>query len=136
MDSWYMVFDEDPHGNKDIPFYFLRKLYAEFILGKHVNYFNILGFQGVGHRMPQDKEGYRMDPNHVPCPSRTPKHPCLYPPMGPMIEDTHEALFDLANTLLQHGTDVQGNVGQGVGTSKAGPSHSKDASHLHIALET
>ena len=35
MDRWYMVFDEDPHGNRDIPFYFLRKLYAEFILEKH-----------------------------------------------------------------------------------------------------
>ena len=28
MDRWYMVFDEDPHGNRGIPFYFLRKLYA------------------------------------------------------------------------------------------------------------
>ena len=37
MDRWYMVFDEDPHGNKDIPLYFLRKLYVEFILGKNVN---------------------------------------------------------------------------------------------------
>ena len=37
MDRWYMVFDEGPHGNRDIPFYFLRKLYDEFILGKHVN---------------------------------------------------------------------------------------------------
>ena len=44
MDRWYMVFDEDPYGNKDIPLYFLRKLYAEFILGKHVNYFDILEF--------------------------------------------------------------------------------------------
>jgi len=43
MDRWYMVFDEDPHGNKDIPFYFFRKLYAEFILGKHVNYFDLSG---------------------------------------------------------------------------------------------
>ena len=35
-------------------------------------------------------------------------------------------LFDLADTLLQHGTAVQGNVGQGVGTSEAGPFHTKD----------
>ena len=28
MDSWYMEFDEDPHGNIDIPFYFLRKLFV------------------------------------------------------------------------------------------------------------
>ena len=49
-----------------------------------------------------------------------------------MIEDTQEALFDLADTLLQHGTDVQGNVGQGVGTSKADPSthHTGDAERL------
>ena len=123
-----MVFDEEPHGNRDIPFYFLRKLYAEFILEKHVNYFDILGFKGVSHGMPQDREGSRMDPNHVPHPPRTPKPPQLYPPAGPVIEDTHEALFDLADTLLQHGTDVQGNVGQGVGTSEADPSHSKDPS--------
>ena len=44
MDRWYMVFDEDPHGNRDIPFYFLRKLYAKFILRKHINYFDILVF--------------------------------------------------------------------------------------------
>ena len=52
MDCWYMVFDEDPHVNRYISFYFLRKLYAKFILGKHVNYFDILDFQGVGHGIP------------------------------------------------------------------------------------
>ena len=44
MGHCYMVFDEYPHGNRDTPFYFLRKLYAKFILGKHVNYFDILEF--------------------------------------------------------------------------------------------
>jgi hypothetical protein len=44
MDRWYIVFDDDPHGNKDIAIYFLRKLYVEVILGKHVNYFEILYF--------------------------------------------------------------------------------------------
>ena len=72
--------------------------------------------------MPQDREGARMNPNRVPHPPHTPKLPRLYPPAGPMIEDTQEALFDLADTLLQHGTDVQGNVDQGAGTSKASPS--------------
>ena len=76
---WYMVFDEDPHGNRDIPFYFLRKLYTEFILGKHVNYFDILDFQGVGHGMPQDREGARTDPNCVPCPPlHTHQNPLRY----------------------------------------------------------
>ena len=39
-----------------------------------------------------------------------------------MIDDTHEALFHLAYTLLRQGTTVKGNVGQGVGTSETGPS--------------
>ena len=78
MDHWYMVFDEDPHGNREIPFYFLRKLYAEFILGKHVNYFDILDFQAVGHGMPQNKEGDRTDPNHVTGPPLTRKPTWVY----------------------------------------------------------
>ena len=72
--------------------------------------------------MPQDRERARTDPNCVPCPPRTPKPPRVYPPAGPGIYDTHDALFHLADTLLRHGTTVEGNVGQGVGTSKAGPS--------------
>ena len=61
--------------------------------------------------MPQDRLGARTDPNRVPHPPHTPKPPWLYPPASPMIENTQEALFDLADALLQHGTDVQGNVG-------------------------
>ena len=122
MGCWYVVFDEDPHGNRRIPFYFLRKLYAKFILGKHVNYFDLLGNQGVGHGMPQDREGARTDPNRVPCPRCTPKPPWVYPPVGLVNENTQEALLDMVDTLLQHGTDVQGNVDQGAGTSKVGPS--------------
>ena len=77
MDRWYTVFDEDPHGNIDIPLYFLRKLYAEFILGKHVNYFGILEFQVVGSGMPQNREHARDDPNrvHPPPHPQTPPHP-------------------------------------------------------------
>jgi hypothetical protein len=127
MDRWYMVFDEDPHGNRDIPFYFLRKMYAEFILQKHVNYFDILDFQGVGHGMPQDRQGARTDPNRIRRPPRTPNPPRVYPPAGSVIVDTQEALFDLTDTLLQHGTAVERNVGEGVGPpdvepSRAGPS--------------
>ena len=52
MDRWYMVFDIPPHNNREVPMYFLRKLYVEFVMGKHVNYFDMLGFQGVGRGMP------------------------------------------------------------------------------------
>ena len=43
-----MVFDVPPHNNREIPLYFLRKMYVEFMLGKHVNYFDMMEFQGVG----------------------------------------------------------------------------------------
>ena len=79
---------------------------GSFILGKHVNYFDILEFHSVGHRMPQDREGARTDPNHVPHPPCTPKPPWVYPSAHPVIDDTNEALFDLADTFLQHGTVV------------------------------
>ena len=76
--------------------------------------------------MPQDREGARTDPNCVPRPPRTPKSRRVYPHVSPVIDDTHEALFDLEDTFLQHGTVVQGNVVQGVGTSEVGPSHTQD----------
>ena len=86
------------------------------MLGKHVNYFDILEFHGVEHGMPQDRKGARTDPTRVRRPPRTPKPPRLYPPTGPVIDDTKGGLFDSANTLLRHETVVEGNVGQGVGT--------------------
>ena len=61
----------------------------------------------------------------------TPNHAWLYPPTSFVIDDTQEALFDLVDTLLRHGTSVQVNVGQRVGTSWTGtfgarPSHVED----------
>ena len=82
--------------------------------------------------MPQNREGDRTYPNRVPRPPCTPKPPRVYPPIGPAIEYTQEALFDMTNTLLEHGTDVQGNVDQGACTSTVGPStdHRGDAESL------
>ena len=44
IDRWYMVFDKPPCDNMDVPLYFLRKLWVDFILGKHFNYFDISEF--------------------------------------------------------------------------------------------
>ena len=48
-----------------------------------------------------------------------------------MIDDTHDELFHLADTLFRHGTNVEENVGQAFGSSdtcpsRAGPSHAKN----------
>ena len=92
-----MVFDEDPHGKRDIPLYFLRKLYAEFILGKHVNYFDILEFHGVGRGMPQNREHARVDHNRVHPPShpRNPP-PHVYPASSRVFDKTQDALLQLS----------------------------------------
>ena len=62
---WYMVFDKDPHGNRERPLYFLQNLYAQFILHKHVNYFDILDLQGGWWKYSQYRKDVRVDPNRV-----------------------------------------------------------------------
>lgn len=47
-DRWYMVFDLPSCNNYEVPLYFLRKLYCEFILGEKPNYFDICEFQDRG----------------------------------------------------------------------------------------
>lgn len=51
-DCWWMVFDIPPHSNLEVPFYFLRKLYAEFPLGLKVNYWSMKSNMGVGGGAP------------------------------------------------------------------------------------
>ena len=41
---WFMVFDMPPCNNVKVPRYFLRKLWDAFLLGFHVNYFDIIEF--------------------------------------------------------------------------------------------
>ena len=48
-----MVFNIPPHNNREVPLYFLQNLYVEFVMGKHVNYFDVLGFEGVGKGSPK-----------------------------------------------------------------------------------
>ena len=43
-DQWFMVFDKAPNNNMEVPLYFLHKLWAEFVLRLHVNYFDITEF--------------------------------------------------------------------------------------------
>ena len=52
--SW-TVFDIPPHRNLEAPFYFIRKLYAEFLLGLKVNYWSMRPNMGVGGGALQDR---------------------------------------------------------------------------------
>ena len=121
MDRWYMVFDSPPHNNREMPLYFLRKLYAEFVLHKHVNYFSYLDFQGIGGRMPQNRPNARVqDPNRpIPAP-RAPLHGPDVPPATHVVAETRDAFLTLARVVLRHSTTLQ-QMGGDAGTS-AGPS--------------
>ena len=54
-DHWWMGFDIPPHSNLEVPFYFLRKLYAKFVLGLKVNYWSMKPNMGVGGGAPQHR---------------------------------------------------------------------------------
>ena len=67
-----MVFVVPLHNNMEIPLYFLRKKYAEFVLVKYINYFDMLEFHVVGRRMPQNRLNVRIeDLNRLVPPPRT-----------------------------------------------------------------
>ena len=70
MDRWFMVFDKEPNNNMEVSLYFLWKLWAEFVLGLHVNYFDITEFQGADLGSAQDRERARCNPVLGPCPPR------------------------------------------------------------------
>ena len=69
MDRWFMVFDKTPNNNMEVPLYFLRKLWAESVLGLHVNYFDINEFHRASVRSSQDRDRARCKPMLGPRPS-------------------------------------------------------------------
>ena len=54
-DRWWMVFDKPPHSNLEVPFYFIKKFYVEFVLGHHVDYWSMRPNMGVGKGAPQTR---------------------------------------------------------------------------------
>ena len=120
-----MVFDSPPHNNREMPLYFLQKLYAEFVLHKHVNYFSYLDFQGIGGGMPQNRPNARVqDPNHpIPAP-RAPLHGPDVPPATRVVAETRDAFLSLARVVLRHSTTLQqmgGDAGPSAGPSSGPP---------------
>ena len=111
MDRWYMVFDIPPHNNREVPLYFLRKLYVEFVMGKHVNYFDMLGFQGVGRGMPQHRPNSRhRDSNpQIPAPrAQLPREDI--PTAHDMVSQTQEAFLTLAEIVSRYTTTIDQTI--------------------------
>ena len=88
-----MVFDKPPCNNVEVPQYFLRKLWAEFVLGFHVNYFDIIEFQGVGFGSAQDRSHAHRNPLRGPPTLRKEPNPPPQPPgLGSGLDEIHESI--------------------------------------------
>ena len=107
MDIWYMVFDILPHNNREVSLYFLHKLYVEFVMGKHVNYFDMLGFQGVGRGIPQHRPHARHRYANPQIPAPRAQLPRADIPLAhDMVSQTKEAFLTLAEMVSQHMTTI------------------------------
>ena len=97
-----------PHNNREIPLYFLWKMYAKFVLGKHINYFDILAFQGIDGGMPQNRPNSRLRDVDHPIPTPRRKFPGLdVPHVHHVIPQKHDAFFSLARVVVHHSTMLQ-----------------------------
>ena len=76
-----MVFDIPLHSNLKVPFYFLRKLYAKFVLGLKVNYWSMKPNMCVEGGAPQDRpfSQWKKVGTFVPSTDVSPPHPMQHP---------------------------------------------------------
>ena len=103
-----MVFDKRPCNIREVPLYFIRKLLVEFVLGVHVNYFDITKFQGDGIGSSQDQPTYRRNPLRGSLTSRHDPNPHSQPPkLSDRLDDIDDAMRFPTCGLLIHTTFVE-----------------------------
>ena len=77
-------------------------------MGKHITYFDMLGFQGVGRGMAQyQPNAQHRDANpqiHAP---RAQQPRAYIPPTHDMVSQTQEAFLTLAEMLSRHTTTIE-----------------------------
>jgi hypothetical protein len=120
--------------------YFLRKLWAEFILGKHVSYFDIGDIQGVGLGSAQDREHARSDPALGPrFPKKMLDPPTQHPPIVEILKHVKITISSLNHSLVKHsrfvalsGKEVlEVDIDRGVGGSTCTTYYSEERAHGH-----
>ncbi|XP_057849082.2 uncharacterized protein LOC131060013 isoform X1 [Cryptomeria japonica] len=133
-DRWWMVFDKPPNNNLDIPFYFIKKLYPEFVLQKHVNYFDIQPFQGVGLGMPQNRPGAVrvVQGPYVPPPPVDPPPAVQHPDIiCEAASRTISAIHSLSSLLVSQAASVAQPTFDGSGAS-GGADTSSSTPHICV----
>ena len=126
-----MVFDKPPCNNVEVPQYFLRKLWAEFVLGFHVNYFNIMEFHGIGFGSAQDRPHTHRNPLKGPASPRRESNPPPQPPgLGSRLYEIHESIIRATWHLLRH-TEFVAMSSQ----SEQDPRERRTSAHLLVVGE-
>ena len=98
-----MVFDKPPCNNVEVPQYFLKKLWDDFVLGFHVNYFDITEFQGVGFGSAQDQPHTHRNPLKGPPTPRKEPNPLPQPlGLGSGLDEIHESVRHATRHLPRH----------------------------------
>jgi len=92
-----MIFYKPPHSNSDFPLYFWKKIYAECVLGKHVNYFDMICNQGIGHGSRKNRLTAWINPGQSVCPTS------LIPPPTPFFPTLafHQVVVSMLGALIQ-----------------------------------
>ena len=126
-----MVFDIPAHGNLDIPFYFLKKLYAKFVLKLKVNYWSMKPNMGWGLGAPQDRPSsqQKKDDTFVPPTDISPPPRVQHPDI--MIEassQTIRVIHRLSSLMISQARSVLPPRVDDVGAS------SSSASSSHICV--
>ena len=102
-----MVFDKPPCNNVKAPQYFLRKLWAEFLLGFHVKYFDIIEFHGIGFGSAQDRPHAHQNPLRGPPAPRREPNPLPQPTeLDSGQDEIHDSVRHATRHLLRHTTFV------------------------------
>jgi hypothetical protein len=109
-------------------------------MGKHVNYFYIGYFHGVGRGSAQDQEHARHDPELGPHPPRRrPDPPTQHPPVAKNLQQVKLAISSLTHSLVQHKNFVAlsrqemstSEIDRGVGLSTCTREYSEERAHRH-----
>ena len=131
-----MVFDYPPCNNNEVPLYFLKKLYCEFVLNEVPNYFDFSDFFGRGGGSAQSRPGARVGQPRIPHAPKPPLPSVIPPTVKEVVEiDTLHALRELTDTLTQHSTQIaSGDVGGGA--SSSAPHHCGSCGAVCTAGET
>lgn len=132
-----MDFDVPSCNNREVPQYFVRKHCVEFLMGEHVNYFDITEFQGHGLGSSQDFPIARRNPLRGSlAPMREPNQLAQPPQLPHTLDDIQGSIRCIAHSLLRNIVFVPHSLVDGPNDSGVEPSWHSHKRYLGDGLST